>query len=128
MADPYPAFYLIADPDPWVRLCRHRKVNFYMKNILYVGNRSYLNVGTKGFFERLEIRFVGKYWSISLLLDPDPHSQYGTGCRRAKSMRFQADPDPQHCYRHCCTFMSLIDISGRQMIHEYRKHYTFYKM
>jgi hypothetical protein len=54
------------------------KFFFYMKNILYVGNRSYLNVGTKGFLERLEIRFVGKYWSISLLLDPDPHSQNGS--------------------------------------------------
>jgi hypothetical protein len=36
-------------------------------------------------------------WYISLLLDPDPHSQYGSGFRRAKSIRIHADTVPQHC-------------------------------
>jgi hypothetical protein len=31
-----------------------------------------------------------KFWSIYLLLDPDPHSQYESGSRRAKII---ADPD-----------------------------------
>jgi hypothetical protein len=31
-----------------------------------------------------------------MLLDPDPHSQYGCGSRTAKSMGIHADPDPQH--------------------------------
>ncbi len=48
-ADPDPAFYLSADPnpgsqasafpDPGQTSC-HKKMNFYIKNILYVGNRS----------------------------------------------------------------------------------------
>jgi hypothetical protein len=33
--------------------------------------------------------------SVSLLLDPDPHSQYGSGSRRAKSVRVHPDSDPQ---------------------------------
>jgi hypothetical protein len=37
-----------------------------------------------GLFERFEIRFSCKFWSISLVLDPDLQSSYGS--RRAKSM------------------------------------------
>ncbi len=48
-------------------------------------------------FERLEIRFICKFWSISLLLNPDPHSQNGSGSRRAKSKWIHVDPDPQNC-------------------------------
>ncbi len=44
----------------------------------------------KSLFKSLEIRFIWKFWWISLLLDPDPHSQYGSGSRRATS---NADPD-----------------------------------
>ncbi len=45
----------------------------------------------KSHFERLEIRFICTFWSISLLLDADPNSQYGSGSgsRRAKSMRIR---------------------------------------
>jgi hypothetical protein len=32
-----------------------------------------------------------------MLLDPDPHSQYGFGSSAAKSLRIHADQDPQHC-------------------------------
>ncbi len=39
-------------------------------------------------------------WSISLLLNPDPDFQYGSGSesRGANSLRIHADPDPKHCY------------------------------
>ncbi len=39
--------------------------------------------------ERLEIRFICKFWSISFLLDSDTHSKYGSESRRAKSMRLR---------------------------------------
>ncbi len=39
----------------------------------------------KPFWERLKIGLIWQFWSTSLLLDPDPHSQYGLGSRRAKS-------------------------------------------
>jgi hypothetical protein len=72
--DPDPAFYLNADPDPgsqtnarsmqiliWIMviLCRHKKMDFDMKNILYVvicHKNNYL--GTKGIFKGWEIRFI----------------------------------------------------------------------
>jgi hypothetical protein len=48
-------------------------------------------------FEMLEIRLFCKFWSISLLLvpDPGPHSQYvfESGSRRVNSMRIHADPE-----------------------------------
>jgi hypothetical protein len=50
------------------------------------------------------------FWSISMLLNPDPHSYYGLGSRSAKSIRILDDPDPQHCPQHlyrlykCCSF------------------------
>ncbi len=31
-----------------------------------------------------------------MLLDPDPHSQYGSESKTAEWMRIQVDPDPQH--------------------------------
>jgi len=34
-----------------------------------------------------------------MLLDPDPHSQYRSESKTAKSMRIQADPDPQHWFQ-----------------------------
>ncbi len=40
-----------------------------------------------------------------MLLTPDPHSQYGSGSRTAKSMGIHADPDPQKCFSQC-TFWS----------------------
>jgi hypothetical protein len=67
-----------------------------MKNILYVGNMSIKHtyvlvdaeVNLKGW---MEIRFICKFWPISLLLDPDPHSQnrsrFRSGSGRAKLMR-----------------------------------------
>jgi hypothetical protein len=46
-------------------------------------------------------RFIFKFWSVSMLLDPDLHSQYGSGSRAAKLVRIQADPDPdpQHWFK-----------------------------
>ncbi len=48
-----------ADPDPGLT-AKSRKLNFYMKNILKVGNRSKTYLGWyKGLFERHETRFIG---------------------------------------------------------------------
>ncbi len=33
----------------------------------------------KSLFERLEIRLLCLFWSIFMLVDPNPHSQYGSG-------------------------------------------------
>ncbi len=105
-ADPDPAFYLNADPDPdpgnqsnadpnqfLVRLCLYKKFDFDMKNILYVSNMSQnipyrRTVGTKAILKgwKLVFCYLGQF---SLLLDPDPHSQYGSGSRRTKSMRIR---------------------------------------
>jgi hypothetical protein len=45
-----------------------------------------------------------------MLLDPDTdqHSQYGSGSKKAKSMRI-LDPDPQHCPTLITILMSLMD-------------------
>jgi hypothetical protein len=42
------------------------------------------------------IYFLLNSYNTSSLLDPDPHSQYGSGCRGAKTMRVDVDPDPQY--------------------------------
>ncbi len=63
----------------------------HLKNILKVGNRP-RNIPTKvqSIFERQDTGFICKFWSASLLLDPDPdpHSLYGSdsGSRTAKQM------------------------------------------
>ncbi len=66
----------------FVTVFSQKKLNFYMKNILKVGNRS------KTYIQRCkslsETRFICKFLSISMLLDPDPHSQYGSGSKTAK--------------------------------------------
>ncbi len=81
--DPDPAFYLNADPDPESQINADldpnpsqtfKKLIFYMKNILIVGNwsKNMLTV-VQSPVERKDTRFFGKLWSISMLLDPDPH-------------------------------------------------------
>jgi hypothetical protein len=45
----------------------------------------------KRLFERQETMFICKIWSVSMLLDPDPHAQYGSGSLTAT---MNADPDP----------------------------------
>jgi hypothetical protein len=76
-----------------VILCCHNKLYFYEKNIykLVKGQKTYLSYKSllKGW--KLGLLFG---WSISLLLDPDLHSHYGSGSKRAKSMRIHADPKP----------------------------------
>ncbi len=62
---------ILADPDPGQNF-KLKKLNFYMKNI------QVKNIPTKGkkpFFERQESRLICKLWSVSMFLDPDPHSQ-----------------------------------------------------
>ncbi len=63
-----------------VRLGRHKNRILTLKNILYAGKYVIHTVTAygryKSNFERLEIRFIFIFWSISLILDPN------------------ADPDP----------------------------------
>jgi hypothetical protein len=82
-----------------IRLFSYKKLHFYMENILKVAKMS-KNVPKKvqKIFYRQKIRFLCKLWPISMLLDPDPHSQYGSGSKTAKRIRIYVDPepDPQH--------------------------------
>ncbi len=68
-----------------------------MKNIPKVGNMSE-NIPTKEhttrslrLLEKQKTRFTCKFWSISMLLDPDPHFKDGSGSdsRTAKWIRIQ---------------------------------------
>ncbi len=88
-----------ADPDPgsqnqcesWriririlIRLLRHKKLNFYMKNVFKKGKRSKTYLWRyKSIFERQKTRFICQFCPISMLLDPDPdpHFQYGSDPR-----------------------------------------------
>jgi hypothetical protein len=69
-----------------VRLYSHKKLAFYMKNILEVGNekKKHTNEGTKA--------FISKFLSIScswiLICIPSPDLDPG--------QKNHADPDPQH--------------------------------
>ncbi len=94
-----------------VRLCCHKKMYFYMKNILYVGYRTtykvtnYTYAGTKAFWK------AGNqvYLLIFLLLDlvPDPHFQYRSGSsRRAISVRIRI--------HNTYLFLLLLDLSFDQ--------------
>ncbi len=69
-----------------IRLLSHKRLNFNMKNILNVDKRS----------KKQTTRFIWKCWPIFELLDPDLHSQYGSGSKTSKRMRIQEDPDPHH--------------------------------
>jgi hypothetical protein len=77
----------------------------------------------KSLSERQEYRFLCYFWSISMFLDPDPKSKYGSRSRKAKSVRIHADPDPQQWFYaflnfqiiHCLKrFFKLIQ-SGKSM-------------
>jgi len=77
-----------------VRLQSHKKfiVSVYCTwtILLKFGNRV-KNIFTKvhrytSHFERQETRFICKFWSISMLPNPDLHSQYGSGSRTTKWM------------------------------------------
>ncbi len=47
-------------------------------------------------------------------LDPDPHSQYGSGSRTAKWMRIHAAPDPQHCLGGSLTWVTTLTTYKKQ--------------
>jgi hypothetical protein len=56
-----------------------------------VDNRSkHTYEGTEAF---LKGRKPGLFVNFSLLLDPDQHSQYGSGSKTANGLRIQVDPD-----------------------------------
>ncbi len=66
-----------------------QKVDFFHVKILNVGNavgqKTYLRLRRyKSLFERQKTRFICKVWSISMLSDPNPHYQYGSGSKTAK--------------------------------------------
>jgi hypothetical protein len=69
-----------ADPDP---------VYFLHKKILKdaIGQKTYLRMYNSFVWKA----FIRLFWSMSMLLDPDTHSQYGSGSgsRTAKSMRIR---------------------------------------
>ncbi len=58
-------------------------------------------------------RSTVKFWSITMLLDPDLHSQYGS--KTSKSMRIQVNPDPQHWFSRVKInlFATLVEKSGQ---------------
>ncbi len=58
-------FYFNSDPDLGQTL-QSQKVGFWREKSSYVVYMSY--------FEKLEIKFIFEFWSLSLLLDPDPYS------------------------------------------------------
>jgi hypothetical protein len=53
------------------------KILILKLNLCLICNKTYQR-GYNGHFERMEFRFDCLFWSISFLLDPDPHSQYGS--------------------------------------------------
>ncbi len=97
-AEPVPASYLKADPDPdqgsqtnadpiLVRLCRHKELDFDIKNILYGCNTS-LNIPTK--VQKPFLNAGNQIYapgSGSAYTDPD------TDPEEPKSMRIHVDPD-----------------------------------
>ncbi len=72
-----------AQTDPGQTL-KSQKVEFLDENILKIGHKTYIR-RYKSLFERQENKFISKISSISMLLDPDPHSKH-TRCVR-KQMR-----------------------------------------
>ncbi len=75
------AFYLNAD-------LSHTKLNFYMKNILKVDNRSKIQIRRyKSLFWKAENQVYLLILANSMLLDPDPDYQNGSGSKTSKWMR-----------------------------------------
>jgi hypothetical protein len=72
-----------ADPDTR-RLHRHKKVRNGLENLLYEDNVVY------------QVYFVYKV-KFPCPWNQDPHSQYGSGSRRAKALQIYADPN--NCFR-----------------------------
>jgi hypothetical protein len=61
------------------------------------------------------------FYNTSLLLDPDPHSQYGSGSRGAKSIRIDAEPDLQHFFldHHIVKIRSCLFVIGKDLMYPY---------
>jgi hypothetical protein len=98
-----------------------------MKNILYVGNRSYLNVGTKGFLKGWKSGLlvnIGKFLCSWIRIripstDPDTGEQNKCGSKRIRIHNIAS---------HCCTYMSLVDISGQHRSTVYTVHFIKVKI
>ncbi len=80
-----------------VRHCRYKKLKLYMKKILCVPQvicqRPYPTKRSKvifnGWKSGLFVNFCQFPYSLLLVLDPEPHSQNGSGSSRANSMRIR---------------------------------------
>ncbi len=68
-----------------------KNIGTYFMQVIIGHEIQYTYVGTKVFSKGWKSGILCTFWSISLLLDldPEPHSQYGIGSRRAKSMRIR---------------------------------------
>jgi hypothetical protein len=120
-----PAFFLNADPDLgsqtnarsiqimiWimVRLCRHKKMDFDMKNILYVvicHKNTYLD--TAGTLKAGKSGSFVNFGQLSFLQNLDPHSQYGSWSRRA-SRPLESNSNLK--FHHFCLFWNHYALSG----------------
>ncbi len=88
------AFCLHADPDlgsqanadfsgsrSWSDFKSHKKLNFNMKSIFKLGNiKNQTCISTKTLVKGRKPGVFCKFWSISMLLDPDPDPQH---CRKS---------------------------------------------
>jgi hypothetical protein len=72
-------------------------MKIYHKKVL--GQKTYLP-RYKSLHQRQKIRFIGKFWSISMSWIRIRIPNYGSGSKTAKWMRIQVDldPNPQHCF------------------------------
>jgi hypothetical protein len=52
-------------------------------------------------FERQETRFICQFWSVSVILDPDPGQQ------------ISADPDPQHFFMYSYIYFTSFFVRNR---------------
>ncbi len=82
---------------PWSHFAVIKKLNFHMKNIVQVmGHKRYLR-RYKSLEERLFIKFIYYFWSISLLLDPDLRT-YSIWIQ-IQMNQINADPDIQYKWK-----------------------------
>ncbi len=72
------------------------RMNFYMKNIFYVGHKTHLRRYKKAFLKSLEIRLIIKIFVNFLTHGPGSAFPGRIQIQGAKSVQIYADPDPKH--------------------------------
>jgi hypothetical protein len=76
------------DPDPG-QISNSQKIAFFHEKCTKVGSMS-KNIPTKAFLKSIIPGLLFVYFlSVSMLPDPDPHSQYGSGSKTSNSMRIR---------------------------------------